>query len=107
MNLFAHIAGRSEDTFSLAGVTFEAAPLTLAEVGEFFAVREAPGGNTLDARCEWLAPKLRGRVVRPADPIVVTAEWLLEHLSLPVLGKVEHLLEHGELPQVEDGAKKA
>lgn len=107
MNLFAHIAGRSEDTFTLAGVAFEAAPLTLAEVGEFFAVRASPGGNTLDARCEWLAPKLRGRVVRPADPIVVTTEWLLEHLSLPVLGKVEHLLVHGELPQVEDGAKKA
>lgn len=96
-NLFTLVAGRSEDTFTLGGVTFEAAPLTLMEVGEYLASRGTEAGNAFDARCEWLAPRLRQRV-RRSDPAAVTEAWLLETLSLPALSIVEHLLIHGELP---------
>ena len=96
-NLFTLIAGRSEDTFTLGGVTFEAAPLTLMEVGEYFAFRQTEDGQAFDARCEWLAAKLRSRALR-VDPITITGEWLLELMSVPALSVIEHILVHGELP---------
>ncbi len=106
-HLFTLMAGRSEDTFTLGGVTFEAAPLTLLEVGEFYAFRGTEDGRAFDGRCEWLAAKLRSRVRRPTDPLKVTTEWLLEQLDLPTLNRLEFLLVQGELPRAEDGEKKA
>lgn len=106
MNLFTLIAGRSDDTFTIGPVTFEAAPLTLLEVGEYFAFRATDDGKTFDGRCEWLAPKLRQRAVR-VDPASVTLEWLLQNVSLPGLEAIEYLLIYGEVPKKGDENTKA
>ena len=108
MNLFTLIAGRSEHTFTVGDFVFEAAPLTLMELGELFAIR-GRAGITFDERAEFIASKLRLRVVK-VDPIKITQEWLLEAVGLPELDLLEYVLTYGEMPEKKapgDEAKKA
>lgn len=104
-HLFTALAGRSEDTFKVGDVEFEAAPLTIMEVGEYFAVQEKDG-RTFDVRCEHMALHLRKRCRGKTDPATVTSEWLMEKLTIPSLQVLEHVLIYGEMPGA-GGEKKA
>ncbi|WP_019584673.1 hypothetical protein [Deinococcus apachensis] len=102
--LFVALAGRSEHTFKVGDVEFEAAPLTIMEAGEYFALQARENG-AFDARCEHLALKLRQRCRTKVDPASITTEWLMERLDIPTLQVLEHVLLYGEMPG--SGEKKA
>jgi len=101
-NLFTVLAGKSNDTFKLGGVEFQAAPVTLREYGEYLAFEKQP----LSDQAVWLADKLRRRLHNPTktDPDEITAEWLLDNLPLPHLAIVQHILLYGEMPK--EGSEK-
>lgn len=99
MKLFETLAGTSSDHFKIGDVDFMAAPLTLREYGEYLALPQ----GMIDAKAEYLADKLRRRVRgNKTDPATITEDWVMEHLELPMVPVLEHLLLYGKLP--EDGA---
>lgn len=101
--LFKVMAGVSADTFSIGGVAFYAAPLTLMEYGAFLALPE----NQLDSKAEFLADKLQRRIVgTKVKPDTITQEWLLENLTVPVLTVLQHVLLYGEMPKESAEPKK-
>ena len=96
--LFSEIAGRSQDTFQLGGVEFEAAPYTLAEYAAYLAL---PDGD-LGAKAEFHAERLKRRIRGTKhDPDTVTAEWVLDNLPLPTLQVLEHVMLYGKMPQAD------
>ncbi len=95
MELFSVMAGRSPHTFSIGGVRFEAAPVTLMEYGEYLALPE----NRIDLLSEWLADKLKRRLSgTKTDPAVITPEWVLEEVPKPTVAVLTHILLNGEMP---------
>lgn len=100
--LFTVLAGRSKDFFSIGGIDFEAAPLSLLEYGEMMAL---PDG--LDAKAEFLAEKLRKRLRRGTDdPALITTDWVMENVPLSMVRTLDHVLLYGELPTEGDSGKR-
>ncbi len=96
--LFAVMAGRSSDTFSLGGIKFQAAPVTLDEYGEYLSLP-----SELDAQAEWLADKLKRRLSgTKTDPSAITPQWVMAELPLPTMRILTHVLIHGEMPGAEN-----
>ncbi len=98
--LFSVMAGRSQHTFTLGGIRFEAAPVTIREYGEYLALPADAKGNVFeDVHAEWLADKLKRRLSgTKTDPDTITAEWVMEELPLPTRNILMHVLIHGEMP---------
>lgn len=116
-SLFETVAGISSDTFTIEGVRFMAAPFTISEQAAYFALptetdTDASGRAFQyvphDVRFEYLAERLRRRVKdAKADPKDITAEWLMDHLPVPMLDPLLHLLMHGKMPDGAGGNTKA
>lgn len=115
-DLFAVLAGKSKDTFSLGGIKFMAAPLSLAENAEYNAlatvqVRDGQGNVVEiiaeDARAEFWADKLKRRIQSPTDhsPDGITSEWFMANIDRPTLLKLEHVMFYGTLPQAGGNTK--
>lgn len=99
--LFELLAGTSSDHFKIHDVEFFAAPVTLEEYGHFLALQSDDPHNPtpLDARAEFIAEKLRGRVRgKTADPATITTEWVMQNVTLTHLKVIEYVLLHGEMP---------
>lgn len=95
MKLFSIIAGESAHTFSIGGIDFRAAPLTLREQqGYYAAVKE----GTDEAMANLLADRLRVRIVgvKDEDRERVTGEWFAANVHGPALSLIVDLLLNGE-----------
>jgi len=115
-DLFAVLAGKSKDTFSIDGIRFMAAPLTMVENGEYNAlptvqVRDDKG-NLMeviaeDARAEFWADKLKRRILEPTkhSPDGITRDWFLANVPRPTLRVLEHVMFYGEMPQAGGNTK--
>ena len=100
--LFKVLAGRSDDHFTLGGISFEAAPLVIEEYAEYISL---PDG-LFDVKAEFYAAKLRARVRgTKTDPANITPEWVMSNLPVSMMAVLDHVLIHGRMP--ESGEKKA
>lgn len=92
--LFNDLAGQSDHYFTIGGVSFHAAPLTLLEYVTFQNVEQ------FGDRVEFLAERLRRRIRGTAtSPETITTEWLMENLGLPRLSYLETVLLTGKPPK--------
>jgi hypothetical protein len=104
-NLFTVLAGQSNDTFTIGGVKFMAAPVALDEYAEFLSL-QGEKGMALGVQAEWMADKLRRRVQgKDPDPATITQEWVLANVPLPTLSVLQHVLLYGEMPKANDEKK--
>lgn len=99
---FTVLAGTSENHFSIGGVDFQAAPLTLAEYGKFLAVPD-----DISEQAHFLADKLKRRVRGTKhNPDDITPEWLMDNLTIAMMATLKHVLLYGEMPEAVGGAGK-
>lgn len=100
--LFSVVAGESSDTFSIGGITFKAAPYTLMEYALYLALPEEDLGEKASFHAERLKRRIQGT---KDDPELITGEWLLENLPLPMLKVLEHIMLYGEMPKTGETGK--
>lgn len=113
-SLFAILAGQSEATFSIGGVTFQAAPMTILEYAEYLAVNDGDVTDELRAGFAdvpqltdadlalytFCARELRKRLApgQNLDAAALDTRWLCANYPQSRVNVLTHLLVHGELP---------
>ncbi len=92
------VAGKSDDYISVGGIEFMMAPITIEEYVKYLALGDRA---TEEQQADWLAEKLRARLVNPVavDPAGITRMWVMQNVPKVLVGTFRYILLNGELPK--------